>query len=178
MVTTYGKTFDNTTGVPWMSYQGTTGWRQMWFEDSLSLLMKSNYAFTHDLAGIGIWALSYEGGRKEIWNGIRAVLAGTVSSDEIASEPGSNRSIITGITPNPVRDEAVVHYYISKPGRMTLAVYDSGGRVMDVIADGTAIPGTWSETFKTGMMPPGLCFCVLTTPEGRHSVKFVIAGKN
>ena len=177
MVTSYGKTFDNTTGVPWMSYQGTTGWRQMWFEDSLSLLMKSNYAFTHDLAGIGIWALSYEGGRKEIWNGIKAVMAGTVSSDEPPLYPGSNGNIITAITPNPALAEAVIHYYISNPGRMTLTIYDSGGRLVALLAEGQAFPGAWTETINAGVLPPGLYFCVLTTPGGRHSVKFAVAGK-
>lgn len=176
MVASHGKIFDSSTGVPWMSYQGSTGWRQMWFEDSLSLLLKTNHAFKHDLAGIGIWALSYEAGRPELWNGIKAVLAGTVSSDEMPLEAGSNGSRIIGITPNPAVEEAVVHYYISKPGRMTITVYDTGGRMKDLIAEGMAFPGTATETIHTGTLPPGLYFCVLTTPDGRHAVKFAVAG--
>ncbi|MCU0457684.1 MAG: glycosyl hydrolase family 18 protein [Bacteroidales bacterium] len=178
MVASHGKTFDSSTAIPWMSYQGTTGWRQMWFEDSLSLLLKTNYAHCHNLAGVGIWALSYEGGRPELWNGIKAVLAGTVSSDVMPIEPVSNGSRITRINPNPAVEEAVVQYYIAKPGKITLAVYDTGGRLMALIADGMAFPGIWAESISTGKLSPGLYLCVLTTPGGRHSVKFAVAGKN
>lgn len=176
MVVNHGKTFDTSTGVPWMNYQDMTGRRQMWFEDSLSLVMKTSYAFTHDLAGIGIWALSYEKGRPELWNGIMAVLAGTVSSDDTPSEPGSIGTTITRITPNPAVEEAVVQYYISKPGKMTLAVYDAGGRLMAIVAEGMALPGTGTETIHTGTLPPGVYFCVLTATGGRDVVKFAVAG--
>lgn len=91
--------------------------------------------------------------------------------------PGSNGNIITAITPNPALAEAVIHYYISNPGRMTLTVYDSGGRLVALLAEGEAFPGAWTETINAGELPPGLYFCVLTTPGGRHSVKFAVAGK-
>jgi spore germination protein YaaH len=178
MVTLYGKTFDNTTGVPWVSYQGTTGWRQMWFEDSISLLLKTNHAYRQSLAGIGIWALSYEAGRSELWNGIKAVLAGTVSSDEIPVKPESQRSHISGITPNPAGEKALVTCYISKPGRMSLTIYDTGGRLMTRLAEGEAIPGTCTETLNTEALPPGIYICVLTTAEGRHAMKFAVTGNN
>jgi len=178
LVSSHGKTFDSSTSVPWMSYLSGTQWRQMWFEDSLSLLMKTNFAKKRNLAGIGIWALSYEAGRPELWNGIKAVIAGTVSSDEIPLLPGTDGNRILGITPGPVRDRARVTCHISKPGRINLSVYDTGGRLVEVIADGPAITGTMEETIDAGGLAPGIYFCVLTSPGGRHSVKFAVAGKN
>lgn len=178
LVSSHGKTFDSSTSVPWMSYQSGTQWRQMWFEDSLSLLMKTNFAKKRNLAGIGIWALSYEAGRPELWNGIKAVIAGTVSSDEIPLMPLTNGNRITGITPVPVRERARVTCYISKPGRINLSIYDTGGRLVAVIAEGPAVTGTMEETFDAGRMAPGIYFCVLTSPGGRHSVKFSVAGNN
>ncbi|MDM8004028.1 MAG: glycosyl hydrolase family 18 protein [Bacteroidota bacterium] len=176
LVNSHGKTFDSSTSVPWMSYQSGTQWRQMWFEDSLSLLMKTNFAKKRNLAGIGIWALSYEAGRPELWNGIKAVIAGTVSSDELPLLPGTDGTRILSITPGPVRERARVTCYISRPGRINLSIYDIAGRLVEVIADGPAITGTIEETIDAGRLAPGIYFCVLTSPGGRHSVKFAVAG--
>ena len=161
-----------------MSYQSGTQWRQMWFEDSLSLLMKADSAKKRNLAGIGIWALSYEAGRPELWNGIKAVIAGTVSSDEIPVLPDTDGDRIISISPVPVSERARVTCHISRPGKINLSVFDAGGRLVEVIADGPAITGTIEETINAGGFEPGIYFCVLTSPGGRHSVKFSVAGNN
>jgi len=178
MVALHGKSFDNNTGVPWMSYQSDSRWRQMWFEDSLSLLLKTDFAKKMSLAGVGIWALSYEAGRPELWNGIKTVIAGTVSSDEIPLRPGPEGSRIISITPGPARDIARVTFSIVRPVRMTLVIYDSSGRQMALITERMTSPGTFEETIETGSLAPGIYLCVLTTPEGRHAVKFAVAGNN
>ncbi|MHC1732303.1 MAG: glycosyl hydrolase family 18 protein [Bacteroidales bacterium] len=177
MVLNYGKTFDSETSVPWTSYQIGTQWRQMWFEDSLSLLRKANHAKKKNLAGVGIWALSYEAGRPEIWNGIRAVIAGTVSSDGNPAIPGSGGSQILSLIPNPVSDNAQVSYFIAKPGRMTLSILDSGGRLVALLAEGTSPPGLHSSTIDAEGFAAGIYFCVLTTPDGRSVKKFAVAVK-
>ncbi len=178
LVSSHGKTFDSSASVPWMSYQSGTQWRQMWFEDSLSLLMKADFAKKRNLAGIGIWALSYEAGRPELWNGIKAVIAGTVSSDEIPVLPDTDGDRIISISPVPVSERARVTCHISRPGKINLSVFDAGGRLVEVIADGPAITGTIEETINAGGFEPGIYFCVLTSPGGRHSVKFSVAGNN
>ena len=169
--------FMSQTSVPWMSYQSGTQWRQMWFEDSLSLLLKTNFAKKKSLAGVGIWALSYEAGRPELWNGIKAVIAGTVSADGNPSMPGTGGSEIISIIPNPVRDKALVSYNIVKPGRITLSLYDTGGRQVAVIAEGIALPGIQSCSIDAEKLAPGIYFCVMITPEGRYVKKFAVAGK-
>jgi spore germination protein YaaH len=174
MVASYGKTFDSPTSVPWMSYQSGTQWRQMWFEDSLSLLLKTNHAKKTNLAGVGIWALSYEAGRPELWNGIKAVIAGTVSSDGSPYFPGNGGDEIINITPNPAGREAYVHYAIVKPGRMTLALFDMTGRQVSVLAEEMASPGIWSKQIPTAGLTPGIYICVLTTPDGRYAVRFAV----
>jgi spore germination protein YaaH len=177
MVLNYGKTFDSETSVPWTSYQSGTQWRQMWFEDSLSLLRKANHAKKKNLAGVGIWALSYEAGRPEIWNGIRAVIAGTVSSDGNPAIPGSGGSQILSLIPNPVSDNAQVSYFIAKPGRMTLSILDSGGRLVALLSEGTSPPGLHTSTIDAEGFAPGIYYCVLTTPDGRSVKKFAVAVK-
>ncbi len=178
MVTANGKTFDNETSVPWMSYRYGTEWRQMWFEDSLSLLLKTDLAKKRGLAGVGIWALSYEAGRPELWNGMKAAIAGTVSSEVIRLLPGTDVSRIISITPNPATDMARISFSIAKPGRMTLTLYDTGGRLVSLITEEMAYPGIRNETINAGTLPPGIYLCVLTTQDGRHTAKFAVAGNN
>ena len=147
----------------------------MWFEDSLSLLLKANYAKTGNLAGVGIWALSYEAGRPELWNGLKAVIAGTVSSDDNPALPGSGGNEILSINPNPVTDRALVSYSTERQGRVTLSVIDAGGRLAKVITDGIAPPGIHTETIVKDGLLPGIYFCVLNTPGGRSVKRFAVA---
>ncbi len=176
MVNAYGKKFDNDTDVPWMSYQKDAQWRQMWFEDSLSLLLKTDFAKKRDLAGVGIWALSYEAGRPELWNGMKAVIEGTVSSDGSPAMPGTGGSGILNIIPNPVKDKALVSCYISRPCTITITIYDQDGRVVEVTEKASLPPGIMTSEIDAGKLAPGIYFCVLNTGEGRSVRKFAVAG--
>jgi len=178
LVQSYGKTFDDATGVPWTSYQNTTEWRQMWFDDSLSLQMKNDLATDRGLAGIGIWALSYESGRQELWNGLWTAITGSVSSAGDGVTPDAPGNEITGITPNPARDISEVRFSLSGRCRIVLGIYGIDGKLMKVVADRTESPGVHTETFNAGGLTPGLYLCVLSTPEGNSSVKFVVARNN
>ena len=55
--------------VPYFTYfnpeKGTT--RQVYYENKDSLRAKYALAKTNDLAGVGIWALGYDGGYQELW---------------------------------------------------------------------------------------------------------------
>ncbi len=177
MALIHGKTFDSEPSVPWTSYQEGAQWRQMWFEDSLSLLRKANHAKKKSLAGVGIWALSYESGRSEIWNGLKAVIAGTVSSDGNPALPGTGGSEILSLVPNPVSDKALVSFFIARQGRMTLSILDQGGRLVSILEEGTVPPGILAHTVDAEGLAPGIYFCVLTTPYGRSVKKFAVAGK-
>ena len=176
MVNANGKAFDNDTGVPWMSYQNDTRWRQMWFEDSLSLLLKTDFAKKKNLAGVGIWALSYEAGRHELWNGMKAVIEGTVSSDGSPAMPGTGGSEILSLNPNPVKDKALVSFYLSRPCAMSIAIYDSGGRLVEVTEQGSLPPGMMTSEIDAEKLAPGIYFCVLYTGEGRSVRRFSVTG--
>jgi spore germination protein YaaH len=173
----YGKTFDATTSVPWTSYQNATQWRQMWFDDSLSLQMKSNLAVDRDLAGIGIWALSYEAGRQELWKGLRAAVTGTSAAAGSGVIPDAPGSRITEVVPDPVRDISVIKFSLSNRCRFMLSIYNTYGRLMAVIADRTEDPGLHNEILNAGSLAPGIYICVLNTPEGRSSMKFAVTGE-
>ena len=68
---TYGKRWDSVTQTPWYTFNDGTHWHQCWYDDSLSLSLKYNLVLAKKLAGIGIWALGYDGSRKELWGALR-----------------------------------------------------------------------------------------------------------
>jgi spore germination protein YaaH len=61
---------DSHSSSAWISYQHDNESKQIWFDDSASLASKYEHVDTTGLGGIAIWALGYDGGHQEIWNGI------------------------------------------------------------------------------------------------------------
>ncbi|MBE0677208.1 MAG: T9SS type A sorting domain-containing protein [Bacteroidales bacterium] len=171
LVASNTRIFDDLTGVPWISYQ-TTQWRQMWYDDSASLRIKSNFAKEMNLAGIGIWALSYEAGRPELWEWLKtAFIAGyTSSGDGPPAEPDGNMQII----PNPVTERSVISYTISRRSHVTLNIYDTDGRLVASLAGRQMEPGSYTESLDAGSFSPGLYICILQTRHGRSAVKFAV----
>ncbi|NMM48480.1 glycosyl hydrolase family 18 protein [Marinigracilibium pacificum] len=50
-------------------------YRQLWYEDSLSLSRKYDYINDQNLGGVGIWALGYDNGYTELWKLLAAKFA-------------------------------------------------------------------------------------------------------
>ncbi len=63
----YGKQWDSASETPWYKYQNN-GWFQAWYDDSLSLSKKYDFALSKNLGGIGMWALGYDSGYDQLWN--------------------------------------------------------------------------------------------------------------
>ncbi|MBM3322090.1 hypothetical protein FJY69_01215 [candidate division WOR-3 bacterium] len=51
---------------PWYAFN-SGGWRQCWFDDDTSLLLRYREVHEHDFLGTGMWALGYDGARPELW---------------------------------------------------------------------------------------------------------------
>ena len=69
MSSQYGYNLDTISNAIWFSYQSNT-WQQCWYDDSLSLSIKYQFAKQNNLRGIGIWALGYDNNSNELWGGI------------------------------------------------------------------------------------------------------------
>ena len=65
----YGKLLDSESQSPWYKYQNPN-WFQTWYDDSLSLSKKYDFAISKKLGGVGIWALGYDEGYDELWNAL------------------------------------------------------------------------------------------------------------
>jgi len=159
--------FDEVTGVPWISYTSPSSWRQMWFEDSVSLLYKYRLVSSNDLAGVGIWALSYEGNYSEPWNSIKSAFF----------IRATDKNSIINIFPNPVSEEADIRFYLTGKSRVTLILYDMHGKEISVLLNRELEAGAHTFEFSSAGLSQGIYICVLRTGKDLSAGKIVIAGR-
>jgi hypothetical protein len=163
----YDEMFDQTTKVPWVAYNASSAWRQLWYDDPRSLGLKYDLVNSKKLAGIGIWALGYEGGNKEIWGKINTVFA--------PYDTTGNR--ILNIYPNPVSESATVIFMITGNCKLTLDLFDSFGRKIMVLADEEIQAGIYEKNLDASSLASGVYICVLRTGNSTDTRKIVITKK-
>lgn len=66
-VATHGRRWDLHSSTPYYVYQLDSIWHQCWYDDAESLRKKYELTEMKRLAGVGIWALGYDGNRKDLW---------------------------------------------------------------------------------------------------------------
>ncbi|MCU0456872.1 MAG: glycosyl hydrolase family 18 protein [Bacteroidales bacterium] len=160
----HSRTFDGLTKVPWVSYMLSSAWRQLWFDDSQSLLMKYDYSLSKALAGIGIWALSYEGTVAGAWSSLKEAFLSTIPV----------KSAITRIFPNPLSYYAQIEYDVASLSDITLKICDMNGRVMEVLEEGSREPGRYTVDLDASHYGQGVYICVLNSGKTSSSRKIVI----
>jgi spore germination protein YaaH len=146
------KLFDSATKVPWFNYQSGTQWHQVWYDDSLSLAMKNQFINTKSLGGLGIWALSYEGGRQELWNAMKQqFLLNTIhrASPPIANSLHQN-------FPNPFNPATHFRFSIAKAQSVTLRIFDLLGREITVVVNEYLEPGDYERRWNASGTPSGV----------------------
>ncbi|UCG16718.1 MAG: hypothetical protein JSV19_01515 [Phycisphaerales bacterium] len=65
---TYGLLWDAVSQTPWYRWHDGSDWHQVWFDNADSLGLKYQLAQDHNLQGVGMWALGYDGDRTELWD--------------------------------------------------------------------------------------------------------------
>ncbi len=68
---TYGWNWDSHSFSRYFMYQSGGQWYQTWWHDSLSLAWMYRTVLMQGIAGVGMWALSYDGNNPELWNALR-----------------------------------------------------------------------------------------------------------
>ncbi len=74
-----GFLWDNVSSTSWYKWQSSGTWNQVWIDNERSLAKKYDYALSQNIAGIGMWALNYDGNRQELWELIRTKFGGSVT---------------------------------------------------------------------------------------------------
>jgi spore germination protein YaaH len=147
---------------PWYRYQSTS-WHQCWYDDEESLEIKYDLVNTLDIGGIGIWALSYDDGKTELWDLISRMFS--VQTSIVPTSPHVSTEFSAPF-PNPAsRTVPVVQlaYTNNKvPTTTQLQVYDVFGR--RVWEGERLISGTdGSISVPISNLPAGMYFVSLTS---------------
>ena len=172
MAGSYGKTFDQSTKVPWFSYMSGSSWRQAWYDDSLSLAMKYNLVNSRAIGGIGIWALSYEGGKSEIWNGIRSVFATT--GVEFTTTNNPDKFQLLQNYPNPFNPATNIELRIANREFVTLKIFDMLGREVASLVNEQREAGTYTVRWDASGVPSGFYFYRLTVGDVAETKSMIV----
>jgi len=155
----YGKNFDALTKVPWFSYQSGSTWRQVWYDDTASLSAKYTLVNSRALGGIGIWALSYDGARREIWNGIKSAFGTTGVEVPAGALPG--QFALYQNFPNPFNPSTAISYRLAVASFVKLKIFDILGREVATLVDQTMTAGLHTFTWNAANLPSGSYICRL-----------------
>lgn len=74
------------------------------------------------------------------------------------------------VSPNPFNPTAMITYELTKPGKISLYVYNIQGEVVATLVDGFRPAGVNSAQFKANRLGSGCYFCVLEA-EGRRAAQ-------
>ena len=169
----YDAQWDTPSLTPW--YRGLApGWFQTWHDDAASLGNKYSRVHAEDLAGVGIWALGYDGTRAELWGALHAAFHQPTDVDP----PGSGLQIalsIAGRNPSPSGAE----FQIETRGRQAaLRVYDARGRRVRVLWTGrslTPVQVSWDGADDAGRrVSAGIYYASLQSDAGSQTRKVVL----
>ncbi len=87
-----GFLWDYVSNTSWYKWTSGSTWNQVWIDNEKSLEKKYDYALSQNIAGVGIWALNYDGTRTELWDLIsKKFMGGTLP---LPSKPKAPAAVI------------------------------------------------------------------------------------
>ena len=78
------------------------------------------------------------------------------------------------VSPDPVRGAFSVRYDVPSQSRVSVGVYDAGGRLVRALSEGDVAPGRYETKLSSGTLPAGVYFCALDNGAHRISRKVVL----
>jgi GH18 family chitinase len=156
----YGRKWEAGSSVPWYSYRVDSLWRQGWYDDEESLGAKYDLVLMKRLAGIGIWALGYDDGRRELWDLIEsrftdcAAAACTGTFTDMGGSSGNyynNERYTFTIAPAGAREVRISFMSFSVAGD-TLQIYDGGDTTAALIGSWTQEKNPGTVTARSGAL--------------------------
>ncbi len=82
----------------------------------------------------------------------------------INESPGESQYMeLDPVYPNPIHTSATINYRLEKAARVSLAVYDLGGKQLKLLVDEPQKAGCQHVNWNTGDISPGIYFLRLTT---------------
>ena len=81
---------------------------------------------------------------------------------------------LTGVFPNPVRDEATIAFNVADPVHVTLEIFDQLGRKVEQIASALYLPGRHQVRWTPAGVADGMYFVRLTTAGRTETVAIAV----
>ncbi len=78
------------------------------------------------------------------------------------------------LSPDPARGAFSVRYDVPSQSRVSVGVYDAGGRLVRSLSEGDVAPGRYETKLSSGTLPAGVYFCALDNGAHRISRKVVL----
>ncbi|MDQ7817621.1 MAG: glycosyl hydrolase family 18 protein [Melioribacteraceae bacterium] len=165
----YEKIWDVVSQTPWIRWNDN-GWNQVWYDDSLSLDLKYDFAIQKNLKGIGIWALGYDGNRSELWSLIDKKFVNPSSVETGNQLP--EEFVLHQNHPNPFNPETVISFKLGVAAYVNLRIYDFLGREITTLVNEFKPDGKYSVQLSTNdfQLSTGVYFYKLTV-NGNSLVK-------
>jgi spore germination protein YaaH len=168
----YGKTFDQTTKVPWISYKdGSNLYRQIWYDDGSSYPIKFDLVNNRNLAGIGIWALSYENGKQDLWQGIQSAFSTTAVDNPLVIQKRTSDLVLF---PNPVNKTATIRFTLTERQNVDLSVMDLSGKLIVSILTKELPADNHTILFDCSHLKNQVYILVFKSTNGNLTCKFVV----
>jgi|GEM_PF-3519633 len=85
----------------------------------------------------------------------------------VAERPGPETSpLAIGLAPNPARSTATLSFTTQSQGRVTVALYDATGRLVETLVNDARAAGTYATTIDSRNIAAGIYFVRVETPDG------------
>ncbi|MEN8119164.1 MAG: glycosyl hydrolase family 18 protein [Bacteroidota bacterium] len=159
----YDRHWDTHSSGPYYSYQSGGVWHQCWYDDEYSLADKYDLVKMKDLAGIGIWALGYDGSYPALWDMLaeKFKIDGAKLGEGVFTDMGGPRGNYYNyddytftIAPYGATEIKIIFdEFSTQEGHDTLYIYDGENTDGDLLASlsGTPIISD-TLTASSGMM--------------------------
>ena len=176
----YGKLWHESSQTPWYRYQNPN-WYQGWYDDSLSLSLKYDFAIENDLLGVGVWAMGYDGNNPELWDLLSSKFITNglnTSSDSRLSLPVA--TIINALYPNPSNSSIKKDFSSNyKNNNAKISIFDILGRPVEtksILLNGNKnYSWVWDGTDMLGQeTPAGIYFLIITIDQYIESRKITL----
>jgi spore germination protein YaaH len=148
---TYGKLWAADHQTPWYAYNESGVWKQVWYDDSVSLGAKYDLVKSKNLKGTGMWALGYDADRPELWETLKRKFTAVDTA-------GQNDTIIADFEVSAGVFGTKPSYSGSTKGidvtstsaRVTDAAYKSTGSLQVTLKDDAAQTVDWAVRLLSG----------------------------
>lgn len=152
----YGRRWDTHSSTPYYVYRSGSEWHQTWYDDQESLGLKYDLVLSRNLAGIGIWALGYDGASRALWDAIagRFTICGSSPCSGTVADMGGptgnyfeNDSYTFTIAP-PNAASVALSFYSFSIADDTLLIYNGADTSSPLLGaySGSTSPGTVTGT--------------------------------